>query len=167
MPRCNLKAQRYHLKVARFHITGTDFTKDKRIIQLPSAFPPPCAIRLRCHRWPVVLGDNSVLCLCFYHQQCLKNKTECWPFFGFFPTLFGIYGVQKSPTCVKKGIKIDQNGGLGWFWGLLGELLEAFGPQDGPKLKNHRKSDFVDPPSPKGPSGEPKSEKNMPWRYFL
>ena len=27
------------------------------------------------------------------------------------------------------------NGGLGWFWGLLGELLEAFGPQDGPKLE--------------------------------
>ena len=28
-----------------------------------------------------------------------------------------------------------KNGAPGWFWGLLGELLEAFGPQDGPKLK--------------------------------
>ena len=37
-----------------------------------------------------------------------------------------------------------KNGGLEWFWGLLGELLEAFGPQDGPKLKKARKSDFVD-----------------------
>ena len=39
-----------------------------------------------------------------------------------------------------------KNGGLEWFWGLLGELLEAFGPQDGPKLKKTWKSDFVDPP---------------------
>ena len=30
--------------------------------------------------------------------------------------------------------------------GALGELLEAFGPQDGPKLKKSRKSGFVAPP---------------------
>ena len=29
---------------------------------------------------------------------------------------------------------------LGWFWGLLGKLLEAFEPQDGPKLKNKSKT---------------------------
>ena len=32
-------------------------------------------------------------------------------------------------------LKIIKNGSLEWFWGLLGELLEAFGPQDGSKLK--------------------------------
>ena len=31
-------------------------------------------------------------------------------------------------------------------WGPLGQLLEAFGPQDGPKLKKPQKSDFEDPP---------------------
>ena len=30
--------------------------------------------------------------------------------------------------------------------GALGELLEAFGPLNAPKLKKTRKSEFVDPP---------------------
>ena len=30
--------------------------------------------------------------------------------------------------------------------GALGELLEAFGPLNGPKLKKVRKSEFADPP---------------------
>ena len=38
---------------------------------------------------------------------------------------------------------------VGWFWGFLGEILEAFGPQDGPKLKKPYRSDCEDlPPSP-------------------
>ena len=37
-----------------------------------------------CQKWPAGLGENSVLCLEFRHQKILKNKTECWPFFGFF-----------------------------------------------------------------------------------
>ena len=47
---------------------------------------------------------------------------------------------------IKKLPKIGKKGGLGWFWGLLVELLEAFGPQDGPKLKKTRKSESEDPP---------------------
>ena len=37
------------------------------------------------------------------------------------------------------------------MWGLLAKLLEAFWPQDGPKLKKgSKKSDFADlPPGPK------------------
>ena len=45
-------------------------------------------------------------------------------------------------------------------WGLLGQLLEAFGPQDGPKLKNPPKSDFEDPP-PSDPVWELKFEKKI------
>ena len=50
-----------------------------------------------------------------------------------------------------------ENGGLGWSRGalggalgaileLLGELWEPFWTQERPKLKNHQKSDFEDPP---------------------
>ena len=45
-----------------------------------------------------------------------------------------------------------KNGGLEWFWGLLGELLEAFGPQDGPKLKKGSILTLPRPP-PEGPFG--------------
>ena len=51
---------------------------------------------------------------------------------------------------IQKSVKME-------VWGLLGQLLEAFGPQDGPKLRNPPKSDFEDPPS--DPVWEPKSEK--------
>ena len=36
----------------------------------------------------------------------------------------------------------------------MGELLEAFGPQHGPKLKKAQKSESVDPP--RDPQGDPK-----------
>ena len=41
-------------------------------------------------RWSAARGviQNSVLRLCFSHKKCLENKTECWPFFGFFPARF-------------------------------------------------------------------------------
>ena len=64
---------------------------------------------------------------------------------------------------IGKQLKRDKNGGLGWFWGLLGELLEAFGPQQGPKLKKSWKKNIT----PQGPSGEPKFDKNAIWRHFV
>ena len=39
----------------------------------------------------------------------------------------------------QKSIKME-------VWGPLGQLLEAFGPQNGPKLKKPQKSKFEDPP---------------------
>ena len=59
---------------------------------------------------------------------------------------------KKLRNLLNKLPKISKKGGLGWFWGLLVEPLEAFGPQDGPKLKKTRKSGFADPP-PRGPMG--------------
>ena len=80
---------------------------------------------------------------------------------AFFVFLFlrpVAFRVSKShPKLIKKLPKIGKKGGLGWFWGLLVELLEAFGPQDGPKLKKTRKSDFADPPW--GPVGNQHSIK--------
>ena len=53
---------------------------------------------------------------------------------------------KKLRNLLNKLPKISKKGGLGWFWGLLVEPLEAFGPQDGPKLKKTRKNAFADPP---------------------
>ena len=69
---------------------------------------------------------------------------------AFFEFLFlpsAAFMVSKNhKNLTKKLPKIDKNGGLGWFRGLLGELLEALEPQDGPKLKKTRKSEPIDPP---------------------
>ena len=46
---------------------------------------------------------------------------------------------KKLRNLLNKLPKISKKGGLGWFWELLVEPLEAFGPQDGPKLKKTRK----------------------------
>ena len=67
---------------------------------------------------------------------------------------------------IKKLPKIGKKGGLGWFWGLWAEPLEAFGPQDGPKLKKARNSEFAGPP-PLGTSWEPKFDKNVIRRHFV
>ena len=47
----------------------------------PSDYLLPAGL-LAC--WSAGRGviQNSVLCLCFSHKKCFKNKTECWPFFG-------------------------------------------------------------------------------------
>ena len=135
---------------------------------MPSAFPPPCPLVLLEHRWPAALGDNSVLCLELCRPKMAKNNTECWPFFAFsFLRSSACMGSKHHQNLVQKLQKRGKNGGLGWFWGLLGELLEAFGPQHGPKLKKARKSESVDPP--RDPQGYPKilkvpkkSMKNAP-----
>ena len=116
-------------------------------IQLPSAFPPPCPLVLLEHRWPAALGDKSVLCLELCRPKMAKNNTECWPFFAFsFLRSSACMGSKHHQNLVQKLQKRGKNGGLGWFWGLLGELLEAFGPQHGPKLKKAQKRESVDPP---------------------
>ena len=57
----------------------------------------------------------------------------------FFDALWHL-GCRKSvENLLNKLPKISKKGGLGWFWGLWAEPLEAFGPQDGPKLKKHAK----------------------------
>ena len=66
----------------------------------------------------------------------------------------------------KKLPQIGKNGGLGWFWGLLGELLEALGPQDGPKLQKGRKSEFVDRP-PGAKLGAKIGEKSDLDTFFI
>ena len=106
-----------------------------------------------CQQWPAGLGDNSVLCLEFRHQKIFKNKTECWPFFGFFFDALWHLGCRKSvENLLNKLPKISKKGGLGWFWGLWAEPLEAFGPQDGPKLKKTRQkaNQYLPPWGPLG-----------------
>ena len=51
------------------------------------------------------------------------------------------------------------------IWGALGQLLEAFGPQDCPKPKKLQKSDFEDPP-PGTQFGNQNLRKKVTWRYF-
>ena len=48
---------------------------------------------------------------------------------------------------LNKSSQIVENGGPGWFWGGLRETWEAFWSQDGPKLKQCRKSYFGDSPA--------------------
>ena len=64
------------------------------------------------------------------------------------PRRYCIMVSKKQQNLNKKLPQIGKNGDLGWFWGLLGELLGAFWPQDGPKLKKDEKSDLP-PPGPK------------------
>ena len=74
-------------------------------------------------------------------------------FFGFFcSTPFGIWVSKKLRNLLKKLPKISKKGGLGWFWGLLVEPLEAVGPQDGPKLKKTLKkaNQYLPPWGPVG-----------------
>ncbi len=49
--------------------------------------------------------------------------------------------------------------------GARGELLEAFGSLNGPKLKKTRKSESINPPQ--GASWEPKFDKNVIWIHFM
>ena len=51
-------------------------------------------------------------------------------------------------------------------WGPLGQLLEAFGPQDGPKLKKPQKSKFEDPPPPGTQFGNQNLRKNVIYMIF-
>ena len=51
------------------------------------------------------------------------------------------------------------------MWGLLGQLWEAFGPQDGPKLKKGRKSEFAGRP-PGAKLGAKIGEKSDPDVFF-
>ena len=86
--------------------------------------------------------------------------------FLFLFLRYSAFMVSKNHlNLTKKLPKVGKNGGLGWLWGLLGELLEALGPQDGPKFKKGRKMEFVTPPQ--GASWEPKFDKNVIWRHFV
>ena len=40
----------------------------------------------------------AVLCLRRSYQQCLKNKTKCWPLFSIVPPVFLIKNMQKNKT---------------------------------------------------------------------
>ena len=108
------------------------------------------------------LSENSVLCLGLCDQKTTKNKTECWPFLWFLSYCLRPLG---CPKIIKIWSKTDQKSVKMEVWGLLGQLLEAFGPQDGPKLKNHPKSDFEDPPQ--GPSLGTKIWEKMWFIWFL
>ena len=123
------------------------------LLELSNCLRPSRHRAHTCQKWPAGLGDNSVLCLEFRHQKMFKNKTECWPFFGFFfrrPLAFRVS--KKLRNLLSKLPKISKKGGLGWFWGLLVEPLEAFGPQDGPKLKKTLKkaNQYLPPWGPVG-----------------
>ena len=68
-------------------------------------------------------------------------------FFRFLSYAFSAFTLSKPNQNLSQHLsKIVKNGDPGWLWGLLGEILEAFGPQDGPKLKNRRTRDLEDPP---------------------
>ena len=155
----------YMLQRQNLYVAKTTFIccKDKMymlqrqnlyVIQLPSASPPPCPLVLLEHRWPAALGDNSVLCLELCRPKMAKNNTECWPFFAFsFLRSSACMGSKHHQNLVQKLHKRGKNGGLGWCWGLLGELLEAFGPQHGPSSEKLEK---VSPSTPsQGPPGLP------------
>ena len=132
---------------------------------MPSAFPPPCATRRQCHRWPAGLRENSVLCLKFCRQEALENKTECWPFFSFFPALFGTYCVQESLKSDKKSrpksIKMETWGGPGGSWGSSWRHL---GPKSAQSSKNLKKVTSRTP-SPGAKLGA-KIEKSHPELFF-
>ena len=119
-----------------------------------------------CQKWPAGLGDNSVLCLEFRHQKIFKNKTECWPFFGFFFDALWHLGCRKSvEICSRSSQKSVQreawggSGGSGWSpWRHLG-------PKMAQSSKKHEKRRITT--YPLGTSGEPKFDKNVIWRHFL
>ena len=95
--------------------------------------------------------DSVTILYCawsFVAKKCSKTRRNAvFLLFSFLRS--SAFRVSRNHLKLTKKLpEIGKKGGLGWFWGLLVELLEAFGPQDGPKLKHTRKSDFADPPLP-------------------
>ena len=123
--------------------------------------PPPTNTSQQSTGYPIAFGlpatvPNSAAChwlpeivysACIFLTRHVKKQHGMLAFFRS-PSY-----VLRPLRCLKitenvstNRSKIGKNGGLGWFWGLLGEILGAFGPPDGPKLKKAWKSEFVDPP---------------------
>ena len=122
------------------------------LIQLPSAFPPPCPLVLLEHRWPAALGDNSVLCLELCRPKMAKNDTECWLFLHFlFYALRHVWGRNITKTwskSSKKEAKMEAWGGSGDSWGSSWRHL---GPNTAPSSKKLEKV------SPSTPPGTPRA----------
>ena len=90
--------------------------------------------------WSTIIYDFTLLCLRFYHQKCLKNKTECSPL--FCSSFFGTVPPIVLPKMCKK-----QDGMLAFFWYGASDVL----------AKNDKKSsdfcDFGGPGVPLAPFG--------------
>ena len=105
--------------------------RPKHLVYLSNCLRPSRHRAHTCEKWPAGLGDNSVLCLEFRHQKIFKNKTECWPFFGFFFDALWHLGCRKSleicSTSSQKSVKREAwggSGGSGWSpWRHLGPKM--------------------------------------------
>ena len=75
-------------------------------------------------------------------------------FFYFFPTCAALpSSMNKRKICIRKS-KINEESGLESLWGPLGEILEAFGRPNCPKLKKNAK---------KWVPGPPRASPEHPW----
>ena len=92
-----------------------------QIIQSASRSPPGLASD----------PQNSVLRLTFSYQKCLKNKTECWPFFGaLFESCFYLRGNFLS---IFRPLEA-----LWGSYGLIFGVKNCFGHQTCPKIAPRR-----------------------------
>ena len=137
--------QRAEFEVSHFHVTFAYLSNCLR----------PSRHRAHWYYWSTGGLQRSVTILyCVWSwvaQKWRKTRRNAGLFFAFsFLRSSACMGSKHHHNRTQKLEKRGKNGGLGWFWGLLGELLEAFGPQHGPKLKK------VSPSTPsQGPPGRP------------
>ena len=83
---------------------------------------------------------NILYCAWSFVSKKYRKQDGMLAFFCLYFLCSEAFTVAENyQNLLKKQWKTNKNGGLGWFWGLLGRILEAFGPQDGPKLKKSSK----------------------------